>query len=86
MYTGQFGCVYIEPASEPGRYDREVFLATHEWEPFFGAEEMGTDKETWPQGSVRPPSPPDPRPNGYEVGYRAFSINGKSLPAGARAG
>ena len=82
MYTGQFGFVYIEPASEPGRYDREVFLATHEWEPFFGAEEMGTDKETWPQGTVTPPRPPDPKPNGYEVRYGAFSINGKSLAHG----
>ena len=82
MYTGQFGFVYIESASEPGRYDREVFLATHEWEPFLGAEEMGTDAETWPQGTVAPPSPPDPKPNGYEVGYRAFSINGKALGHG----
>lgn len=42
MYTGQFGIVYVEAANEPGHYDREVFLATHEWEPFFGAEEMNT--------------------------------------------
>lgn len=81
-YTGQFGFVYVEPTHEPGRYDREVFLATHEWEPFFGAEEMGTDEATWPHGKVRPPSPPDPRSNGYEIGYRAFSINGKSLGHG----
>ena len=80
-YTGQFGIVYIEPASEPGRYDREIFLVTHEWEPFFGAEEMGTGAETWQQGTV-PHPPPDPKPNGYEVGYRAFSINGKSLGYG----
>ena len=81
MYTGQFGFVYVELAQEPGRYDREVFLSTHEWEPFLGAEEMGTEAETWPQGTV-PPPPKDPKPNGYEVGYRAFSINGKSLGAG----
>ncbi|HET9981967.1 MAG TPA: multicopper oxidase domain-containing protein [Longimicrobiales bacterium] len=81
-YTGQFGFVFIEPASEPGRYDREVFLATHEWEPFFGAEEMDTAAEIWPRGTVPPPSPPDPRPNGFEIGYRAFSINGKALGHG----
>ena len=81
MYTGQFGIVYVEPASEPGRYDREVFLATHEWEPFFGAEEMGTDAEVWPQGSVKPPAS-NGTPNGYEIGYRSFSINGKSLGHG----
>ena len=33
-YTGQFGFVYIEPKSNPGAYDQEIFLATHEWEPF----------------------------------------------------
>lgn len=81
MYTGQFGFVYIEPASEPGRFDREVFLATHEWEPFFGAQEMGTDADVWPQGPV-PKPPPDPQPNGYEIGYKSFSINGKSLGHG----
>ncbi|HEY3934333.1 MAG TPA: multicopper oxidase domain-containing protein [Gemmatimonadales bacterium] len=81
MYTGQFGIVYIEPANEPGRYDREVFLATHEWEPFLGAEEMGTDAEIWPQGPV-PRPPADRTPNGYEIGYRSFSINGKSLGSG----
>ncbi|MEO8880725.1 MAG: multicopper oxidase domain-containing protein [Gemmatimonadaceae bacterium] len=80
-YTGQFGIVYIEPSSEPGRFDREIFLATHEWEPFLGAEEMGTDAETWPPGNVPHPKPVS-TPNGYEVGYRAFSINGKSLGSG----
>jgi FtsP/CotA-like multicopper oxidase with cupredoxin domain len=80
-YTGQFGIVYIEPASDPARYDHEVFLATHEWEPFFGAQEMGTDAEVWPQGTV-PKPPPDPKPNGYEIGYKSFSINGKSLGHG----
>jgi FtsP/CotA-like multicopper oxidase with cupredoxin domain len=34
MYSGQFGILYVEPKSEPGRYDREVFLAIHQWEPF----------------------------------------------------
>ncbi len=33
-YSGQFGFVVVAAKSEPGRYDREVFLATHEWEPF----------------------------------------------------
>ncbi|HWG53820.1 MAG TPA: multicopper oxidase domain-containing protein [Gemmatimonadaceae bacterium] len=82
MYTGQFGVVYVEPANEPGRYDREVFLATHEWEPFFGAEEMNTAAAIWPQGTLRPPPSASAKPNGYEIGYRAFSINGKSLGHG----
>lgn len=33
MYSGQFGFLYIDPKSEPGNYDREVFLAIHQWEP-----------------------------------------------------
>ena len=81
LFTGQAAIVYIEPASNPAHYDQEVFLATHEWEPFLGAQEMPTDKETWPQGTVPPPAA-DPRPNGYEVGYKSFSINGKSLGHG----
>jgi len=33
MYSGQFGFLYIEPKNEPGNYDREVFLAIHQWGP-----------------------------------------------------
>ena len=71
MYGGQFGFVYVEPRSEPGRYDREVFLATHEWQPSFAANPMegeggeGLGFE-----------------GGLEVGYRVFSINGKALGHG----
>jgi len=35
-YTGQFGFLYVEPSSEPGQYDAEVFLALHGWEPYLG--------------------------------------------------
>jgi hypothetical protein len=44
-YSGQFGFVYIETKNNSGRYDQEVFLATHEFEPFFGAEEMEEQDE-----------------------------------------
>ena len=33
MYSGQFGFLYVEPKNEPGNYDREIFLAIHQWEP-----------------------------------------------------
>ena len=33
-YSGQFGFLYVDPKREPGRYDREIFLAIHQWEPF----------------------------------------------------
>lgn len=31
-YSGLYGSIYIDPKHEPGRYDREVFLNTHEWD------------------------------------------------------
>lgn len=33
MYSGQFGFLYVEPKSERGNYDQEIFLAIHQWEP-----------------------------------------------------
>jgi FtsP/CotA-like multicopper oxidase with cupredoxin domain len=34
-YTGQFGMLIVEPPSDPGRYDLEVPLLLHGWDPFF---------------------------------------------------
>ena len=34
-YSGQFGILVIDPASEPARYDLEVPIVLHEWEPSF---------------------------------------------------
>jgi len=36
-YTGQFGFLYIDPRSEPGNYDREIFLALKEWDPYLSS-------------------------------------------------
>lgn len=36
-YSGQFGCFYIEPKSEPGAYDQEVFLTLHDWNAYMSA-------------------------------------------------
>lgn len=33
-FTGQFGMLYIEPKSDPGRYDAEVPLCLHGWKPY----------------------------------------------------
>jgi len=43
-YTGQFGVMYIEPKSEPGRYDAEVFLVVHDWGAYMttGGDDDGT--------------------------------------------
>ena len=77
-YTGQFAFVYVEPKSNPGQYDQEVFLATHEWEPIYTTEEE-------PDEALPPPPPgvtKDPKPNGWEIGYQRFTINGKCLGYG----
>ncbi|HWP85120.1 MAG TPA: multicopper oxidase family protein, partial [Terriglobia bacterium] len=37
-YTGQFGLMVVEPASDPGRYDLEVPLLLHEWDAAFTRE------------------------------------------------
>jgi FtsP/CotA-like multicopper oxidase with cupredoxin domain len=36
-YTGQYGCFYIEPKSDPGAYDQEIFLTLHDWNPYLAA-------------------------------------------------
>ena len=41
-YTGQFGFLYVEPKTEPGQYDAEIFLALHGWDPYLGT--MGVDE------------------------------------------
>ena len=92
QYGGQVGPVYIEPAHEPGAYDREVFLMLKEFEPAFS---RGGDM---PMDFLAPadadPALRDPgesamkaslvsgAPHGYEVGYGAFSINGRMLGHG----
>ncbi len=42
-YTGQFGFFYIEPRSEPGAFDQEVFLALKEWDPYLSGEDEGIE-------------------------------------------
>jgi FtsP/CotA-like multicopper oxidase with cupredoxin domain len=36
-YTGQFGMVIVEPRNNPARYDLEIPLLLHEWDPYFAA-------------------------------------------------
>ena len=81
-YTGQFGFVFIESKSNPGRYDQEVFLALRDWEPFFTAEDEDEQETGLAGPQLEKPATLDTRPNGLEVGHRIFSINDKSLGAG----
>ncbi len=77
-YGGQFAMVYVEPKNNPGQYDQEIFLATHEWEGFFtGAEDEDEELPPPPPGYVK-----DEKPNGWEIGYQRFTINGKCLGHG----
>jgi FtsP/CotA-like multicopper oxidase with cupredoxin domain len=68
LYSGQFGFFYIEPKNNPGKYDQEIFLAAHQWEPEFVSMQ-----------DIRKGPPPN---NGLEVMYRAASINDKALGHG----
>ncbi|MDQ2898220.1 MAG: multicopper oxidase domain-containing protein [Acidobacteriota bacterium] len=83
-YTGQFAFVYIEPKNNPGRYDREVFLATHEFEPFFTTEEMGEEdeKDADMEHKKKEAEQKQAKTNGWEIGYQRFTINGKCLGYG----
>ena len=78
-YSGQFAFVYIEPKSNPGAYNQEFFLATHEYEPFFTSAEEEDEEE----GSIKLPAHAvDTKANGWEIGYQRFTINGKCLGFG----
>lgn len=92
QYGGEVGAVYIEPAQEPGRYDREIFLVLKEFEPSLsrggdmaqdflnpGEEDSKLKKigESAMNGSLA-----KGMPHGYEVGYRSFTINGRMLGHG----
>jgi len=79
-YSGQFGFVYVEPNANPGNYDQEIFLASKEWEPFFTTME----EEEGEEGAPKPPpqAKKDEKPNGWEIGYQRFTINGKALGYG----
>ncbi len=81
-YTGQFGFVYIDPASEPGRYDQEHFLALRDWEPFFTSSMEDDDDETKSGPQPEKPEVLNTAPNGLEVSSMTYSINDKSLGSG----
>jgi FtsP/CotA-like multicopper oxidase with cupredoxin domain len=92
QYSGLVGPVYIEPKENPGHYDREVFLTLKEFEPTFsrgGDMDMNflspatTVKSLKDRGeSAMKASLAKGMPRGYEVGYDAFTINGRMLGHG----
>ena len=92
QYGGEVGPVYIEPAQEPGKYDREVFLVLKEFEPTFSRGGDMPQDFLWPTQpnedlkeigeSAMKASLAKGMPHGYEVGYRSFTINGRMLGHG----
>jgi FtsP/CotA-like multicopper oxidase with cupredoxin domain len=81
-YSGQFAFVYVGPRQNPGRYDKEVFLTSHEWEPYFinETEEANSLEE---MHHVRLDTDDDEMGgDGWDVRYRLASLNGKALGHG----
>jgi FtsP/CotA-like multicopper oxidase with cupredoxin domain len=87
-YSGQSAMVYIEPAQNPGAYDREVFLVLKEFSPSFsrGGDMAMNVLPGQPVAALRAiGKDADDQfkgPKGYEVGYDLFSINGRMLGHG----
>jgi FtsP/CotA-like multicopper oxidase with cupredoxin domain len=52
LYTGQSGLLYVEPVSNPARYDREQFLVLHDWEPYYVASNDGSMMVNYVSGSI----------------------------------
>ena len=65
-YSGQYGVLIIEPRENAARYDQEIPLALHGWQPFLSARGGGGEGG---EGSL-------------EVHYGAFTINSHALGGG----
>ncbi len=68
LYAGLYGFLIVDPANDPGRYDQEILLAAHHWEPRWVSMQ-----------DIRKGPPPD---NGLEVLYASASFNDKMLGHG----
>jgi FtsP/CotA-like multicopper oxidase with cupredoxin domain len=64
-YSGEFGFLIVEPAGDPGRYDREVLLAARRWEGSWVSIQ-----------DMRKGPPPD---NGLEVMYASATLGQRML-------
>jgi FtsP/CotA-like multicopper oxidase with cupredoxin domain len=85
LYTGQFGVVYVEANHDSDSYDQEVFLVTHEFDPFYSTGEMEEEEEGKPEDpalEAEVKADKAQKPNGWEIGYRTFTINGRCLGYG----
>jgi FtsP/CotA-like multicopper oxidase with cupredoxin domain len=88
-YTGQAGPVYIEPKSNAGAYDREVFLVLKEFSPTLSqggdmAREAlaGSPVKALQEMGKAADAEAKEKTKGFEVGYDLFAINGRMLGHG----
>jgi FtsP/CotA-like multicopper oxidase with cupredoxin domain len=92
QYGGQVGPVYVEPKDNPGAYDQEIFLMLKEFDPsfsrggdmpadFLAPADRDTQLEATGESAMKA-SLAKGMPHGFEVGYDAFSINGRMLGHG----
>jgi FtsP/CotA-like multicopper oxidase with cupredoxin domain len=92
QYSGQVGTVYVDAASDAGRYNREVFLMLKEFEPelsqggdmpqdFMAPATQARDLKEQGEGAMKASTAKGMHP-GFEVGYRSFTINGRMLGHG----
>jgi FtsP/CotA-like multicopper oxidase with cupredoxin domain len=71
-YSGQFGFLLVEGKEQPARYDQEINLAIHHWEPSFVPMVE----------AMRGESANMPLTTGSDVGYKYATINGHMLGFG----
>lgn len=92
QYSGLVGPVYIEPKHDSGAYDRELFLTLKEFQPtlsrggdmamdFLSPAATVTALKDQGEGAMRS-SLAKGNQHGYEIGYDAFTINGRMLGHG----
>jgi FtsP/CotA-like multicopper oxidase with cupredoxin domain len=88
-YTGQAGPVYIEPRTNPGAYDREIFLVMKEFAPAFSrGGDMDVDAlagapvRALQQMGKAADEEAREKTKGFEVGYELFGINGRMFGQG----
>ena len=84
-YSGQFGFVYIEPKSDLGRYDQEMFLSTHEWDRYLTNDQLDEQTFETPEQQERERQASKIEPDHWEVAYRSPQLTAKRLATANRS-
>lgn len=77
-YSGQYAMVYVEPRRDPGNYDQQFFLVTHEWGPSLVSRVSDGSEEAEEDNSPLAMLPE----SSMEVEYDIGSVNGHALGQG----